>query len=88
MTNSGKTFTMQGTEFNAGIVPRSIATLFTGLSRNMAPSYTFKVDDATRIPYVQVSQQIVILYHLTTHTGGRRNQQRSRAQSPDLTESQ
>ena len=70
VTNSGKTFTMQGTEFNAGIVPRSITTLFTGLSRNMAPSYTFKVDDATRVPYVQVSEPCLMrgqARHVTPH---------------------
>ena len=93
VTNSGKTFTMQGTEFNAGIVPRSITTLFTGLSRNMAPSYTFKVDDATRVPYVQVSEPLLdVRASLSCNTarssGGSGHQQRPGAQSADLAEPQ
>ena len=54
VTNSGKTHTMQGTDANPGVIPRSLAALFQSVRNNLAPAHTFKIDDATRIPYVQV----------------------------------
>lgn len=53
ITNSGKTHTMLGTDVDAGVIPRCLDVLFHSLRRNLASPCTFKIDDASRIPYVQ-----------------------------------
>ena len=54
VTNSGKTHTMMGTGPNPGVVPRCLQALFTALRTTLAPRGTFAIDDASRIPYVEV----------------------------------
>ncbi|RZF44754.1 hypothetical protein LSTR_LSTR000706 [Laodelphax striatellus] len=44
VSNSGKSFTMDGTPENYGIMPRSISVLFNSINSRQAPKYLFKPD--------------------------------------------
>ncbi|XP_039277523.1 kinesin-like protein KIF23 [Nilaparvata lugens] len=44
VSNSGKSFTMDGTPDNYGIMPRSISVLFNSINIRQAPKYLFKPD--------------------------------------------
>jgi hypothetical protein len=49
---------MLGTDVDAGVIPRCLDALFHSLRRNLASPCTFKIDDASRIPYVQVHIEV------------------------------
>ncbi|XP_039283644.1 kinesin-like protein KIF23 [Nilaparvata lugens] len=44
VSNSGKSFTMDGAPDNLGIMPRSISVLFNSINTRLAPKYLFKPD--------------------------------------------
>jgi hypothetical protein len=67
ITNSGKTFTMQGTQTEGGILSRSMDILFNTIHSYRAKWYTFKSDEFSRMS-VQVGLQIPIHFELVLDT--------------------
>ncbi|XP_068082815.1 kinesin-like protein KIF20A [Anabrus simplex] len=85
-TNSGKTYTIQGTSDNPGIIPRTINVLFNSIEGKVSRSFKYKPDKVIDIVWLdEKSQQEEITFKKSIMCSGLDRSQSSRLYSSKST---